>query len=133
MFYSRSMTDIPEPGSFIAASRADQAVMLLRHSFRDPREPVSLKNVAFALANASGRSDSHGVVGGQILGGGAPDPEILRIVSEAWQILEQSRAICIDPQQTGGGWWLLTHYGEYLRDSSDPIGEIGLRLPGITS
>jgi len=106
--------------------------MLLRGSFRDPREPVSRINVADAIANGVGRPNTAGVTGGQIVGRGNPDPAIYRLVSEAWQVLEQARLICRAMDQTtrSGDWWILTQAGVSARDSTDPEGVVRLALQG---
>lgn len=132
------MTDGPDPKQFVAAGLLERALMLLQGSFRDPREPVSRLNVADAIANATGTPNTVGMVGGAVLGSGAgsgsPDPETYRLVSEAWQVLERAGMICkaLDPSTRNGDWWVLTRRGEYVRDSGDPEGELGLALEGRT-
>lgn len=126
------MTATPDPERFIAAGLVERAITLLETAFRDPREPVSRPNVADAIANAVGRTNTAGITGGQILGRGSPDPEISRLVSEAWQLLEQARLICpaLDPGSRVGDWWVLTHAGESVRDSGDTEGQLRLALQG---
>lgn len=117
---------------FVEASRVDRAILLLRRAFADPDQPVSRHNVALAIASAAGVSPPGGMILGAsvIAGGSAPDPRVLRLVSEAWQILECARLVCRDLGQPTGDWWYLTGAGRQVRDSSDPEGEIQLRLAG---
>lgn len=71
------------------------------------------------------------VTGGGVLGGtSGSDPRALAIVSEAWQVLESARLICPDLSQTEGDWWQLTGAGRQAATSSDPEGEIRLRITG---
>jgi hypothetical protein len=114
---------------FIAAPLIARAVLLLRRAFRDPREPVSLVNVASAVTAAVAPRPGS-LPGGDVLGGSSRDPEVLRLVSEAWQVLESARLVCRDLEQRDD-WWLLTSAGRQARDSSDPEGEIRLRVVGI--
>lgn len=67
---------------------------------------------------------------GVLVSGRAPDPAVLRLVSEAWQVLQAARLVCADLTQPNGDWWLLTGAGRQVRDSSDTEGEIRLRLAG---
>jgi hypothetical protein len=100
--------------------------MLLKHSFREPREPVSRINVALAIENDL-KSTAVGALGGSR----TPDPAALRKVSEAWQVLEHARLICPDLAHPEGDWWVLTGAGASASSSGDPEGEITLRLPRI--
>ena len=116
--------------AFPSAPLIERAVLLLTRAFRDPQEPVSRVNVARAIA-AEAASTSTGSTGGFVVGGTAShDPEALRLVSEAWQVLESARLICPDLAQSSGDWWLMTSAGRHARDSSDARGEIELRLAG---
>jgi hypothetical protein len=110
---------------FMAASLIDRAISLLVNSFRDPRESVSRVNVAMALTNELGGVQTAGVLGASPFA----RPDVLRTVSEAWQVLEQARLICPELSQTGD-WWLLTDAGAQVRESTDAEGEIRLRLQG---
>jgi hypothetical protein len=123
----------PDPAQFMTASLLERAVLLLCGSFREPVEPVSRVNVADAIANAAGVPNTAGITGGQIMGGGSPNPTAYRLVSEAWQVLEQARLICPDlsPGARVGDWWVLTATGIAARDSTDPEGSIRLALNGF--
>jgi len=115
--------------TFIGASLVDRAVLLLKRAFREPVEPVSRLNVASAIANQADLGTG-GLVAGGVLGGGrSADPGVMRLVSEAWQILESARLVCrylTDP----GDWWVLTAAGRAVRASADPGAEIRARLAG---
>jgi hypothetical protein len=121
------MTDIPDPREFIDAPLIERAVLLLRGGFRQDAESASRINVAQAIAN--GVDDG---VGGSpmVVGTRGADPAVLRLVSEAWLILEQALCICPDLAHPEGDWWVLTMRGRTTRDSGDPDGEIRLALSG---
>ena len=53
------------------------------------------------------------------------------MVAEAWQVLEQSRVICLDLSQHGGTWFVLTSADRSVREAADPAGRIQLRLQGV--
>jgi hypothetical protein len=122
------MTDV-DAARFLQAPLITRAVLILQRAFRDPMEPVSRLNVALAIANQAPGGPS-GVVGGVLAGSRSADPKVLRSVSEAWQILESARLVCVDLTDPAGDWWLLTGAGIHARDSPDPEGEIGLRIVG---
>ncbi len=87
-------------------------------------------NVAQAIASQAGPRRS-GIVGGSPVGGSPrPDPRVLNLVSEAWQLLESARLVCRDLSQLQGDWWVLTAAGRQARDSADPEGELRLRITG---
>ena len=122
------MTDADAAG-FLQASLITRSVLLLQRAFREPREPVSRLNVALAIANQAPNGPG-GVVGGVLGGSRSADPRVLRSVSEAWQVLESARLVCVDLTDPKGDWWLLTDAGIHARESPDPEGEIGLRIVG---
>jgi hypothetical protein len=122
------MTDV-DAARFLQASLMTRAVLLLQRAFRDPMVPVSRLNVASGIANQAADGAS-GVAGGVLGGSRSDDPTVLRSVSEAWQILESARLVCVDLTHPAGDWWLLTDAGIHARDSPDPEGEIGLRIVG---
>jgi hypothetical protein len=110
---------------FTRASLQERAVLILIRAFR-PDESTSRQNVANAIANTSGGATAGGVV----VSGPHVDVHALHLVSEAWQVLESARLICRDLSQFQGDWWRLTGAGRQAHSSSDPLGEIILRLPG---
>lgn len=114
------------------ASVVDRAILLLRRAFAEPEHPISRRDVAFAIASAAGVSGPGGTIFGATVVGGrsAPDRRVLHLVSEAWQVLESARLVCRDLEHSSGDWWYLTGAGRQVRDSSDPEGEIRLRLAG---
>jgi hypothetical protein len=126
MLRSIVLTMQAEPQNFITKPLLDRAVVLLKESFRSPEESVSQVNVARGLANALD-GGSRGILGARPM----TDPtveQVLDSVSEAWQVLEQARCICPDLTQNQGNWWKLTAKGRFIRDCSDPHGEIQLAL-----
>lgn len=117
------MADGLDAHAFRSATVLGRAVLLLQRAFREPDEPV---NVAQALANDA--SSAGAFVGGVGIGG--RDRSVLHLVSEAWQLLVSARMLCPDLEQSTGTWWRLTGVGRQARNSSDPEGEILLRLGG---
>jgi hypothetical protein len=118
---------------FLAAGVLERAVLLLMRAFRDPAEPVSRVNVARAVEAQSGAALAPGVTGGFAIatsGGGPANPQALRLVSEAWQILESARLICRDLSQTSGDWWVRTEAGRQVRDEPAPEQAVRARIAG---
>lgn len=126
------MATDPDAQRFPSAALPERAVLLLRRAFRDPREEsVSRLDVARAIASDAG-SRASGTPGSvQFLGSPSPDPRVLRLASEAWQVLESARLVWPDLNHPEGDWWVLTAAGRQARDSSDPEGEIRLRVTGL--
>ncbi len=106
------------------ATAIDRAILLLKRASAEPEQPISRRDVAVAIASAAGIGGTGGtILGATVVGGrNAPDPRVLRLVSEAWQILESARLVCRDLEQSSGDWWNLTGAGRQARDSSDPEG-----------
>jgi hypothetical protein len=112
---------------FVGASLLERALLILQRAFREPEQPISRVDVARAIAARAGPRPP-GMLGGAIGGVSQPDPRIMNLVSEAWQMLESARLVCRDLSQLQGDWWVLTAAGRQARDSTDPEGEIRLRL-----
>lgn len=124
-------TDL-DAARFLKADLLERAVLLLQRSFANPEESASCRSAALAIAAGAGVTGPAGMILGAsaVVGGSNADPRVLRLVSEAWHILESARLICRDLEQTSGDWWYLTGAGRQAQASSDPEGEIRLRLAG---
>lgn len=115
---------------FMGASLIERAVLILQRAFRESEQSISRLDFARAIATQAGAHPS-GVVGGTVIGGSStPDPKVMNLVSEAWQLLEAARLVCRDLNQLQGDWWFLTGAGRQARNSTDPEGEIRLRVTG---
>lgn len=115
---------------FVAASPLERAILILQHAFPEPERSISRVDVARGIAAQAGPRPS-GIVGGTVMGFSShPDPRVMNLVSEAWQVLEAARLVCRDLNQMTGDWWVLTAAGRRARGSTDPEGEVRLRLSG---
>ena len=125
------MAEISDARRFSEATLLQRALLLIDNCFTEPDEAVSRVNVVAGLANAQD-AGGRGVIGGTPLSGGSSKitARTSLLVSEPWLLLERAGVICRDLTLEGqrGDWWVLTPTGKAIRDSSDPEGELKLRV-----
>jgi hypothetical protein len=103
-----------ESNAVLTADRFDVALALLRAAFNDtPHDVVFRRELILRFAEGTD---------GQLR------RELLRRLAEGFQALEQVGAVCEDVEQSSGGFYFATAFGQYLLKASAPRDELATRL-----